>query len=70
MAESASIKLNTDTWLQQLNAADADRRLAALTELRNLQQKGQLEQPRRGQDVNNHIHTFYSFSPYSPSSSA
>jgi hypothetical protein len=29
--------------------------------------KGEIERPEKGNDVNNHIHTSYSFSPYSPS---
>jgi len=32
----------------------------------NMYRHGQLEFPARGENVNNHIHTTYSFSPYSP----
>ena len=52
--------------IEQLNAATKAERLAALTAIRKLVDSGDIPQPARGKDVNNHIHTFYSFSPYSP----
>ena len=52
--------------IEQLNAATKAERLAALTAIRKLVDSGDIPQPVRGKDVNNHIHTFYSFSPYSP----
>jgi hypothetical protein len=50
----------------QLNAPLPHDRLQALRELKTLRDGGQLTVPARGRDVNNHIHTCYSFSPYSP----
>lgn len=52
--------------VEQLNAATKQERLAALAAIRKLVDSGDIPQPARGKDVNNHIHTFYSFSPYSP----
>ena len=52
--------------IEQLNAVTKAERLAALTAIRKLVDSGDIPQPARGKDVNNHIHTFYSFSPYSP----
>ena len=50
--------LNRDQILELLNAPER---------LENLKRLIQTEpEPVRGQDVNNHIHTTYSFSPYSP----
>lgn len=46
----------------------ADERLAALAELRKKIDAGEIETPERGIFVNNHIHTCYSFSPYTPTS--
>lgn len=54
-----------DNILKQLNAPDANERLENLQRLlpeRTL--------PPIGGDVNNHIHTTYSFSPYSPAAAA
>lgn len=51
---------------EQLNAPKMPDRLAALSELRQLVDAGQIRRPPDGRDVNNHIHTHYSFSPYSP----
>ncbi len=47
--------------LQKLNHPDVNERLSALAEL------CKAEGYTPSEDVNNHIHTFYSFSPYSPS---
>ncbi len=57
---------------QKLNRPDAtpDERLAALRELMALYRDGTLEPPTATNDVNNHIHTIYSFSPYSPTGAA
>lgn len=52
--------------IEQLNAPTKVQRLAALAGIRKLIDSGEIAQPARGKDVNNHIHTFYSFSPYSP----
>ena len=52
--------------IDQLNASGAEQRLAALRRLKSLRDAGDLPVSVRGRDVNNHIHTTYSFSPYSP----
>ncbi len=50
----------------QLNDQDVNKRLDALRQLKAMIDKGEIEKPVVGNDVNNHIHTTYSFSPYSP----
>lgn len=63
--------MNTAKILEaQLNAATKKERLAALEELMALYKEGTLKQPENTNYVNNHIHTTYSFSPYSPTSAA
>jgi len=52
-----------DELLSLLNAPD---RLDNLRALMAAVQKGKILAPTTGEDVNNHIHTTYSFSPYSP----
>ena len=52
----------------QLNAESRSERLAAVTRLKEAARQGQFQLPPRERDINNHIHTCYSFSPYSPSS--
>jgi len=56
-----------DEITRQLNAPLRHDRLAALQQLRGHMQKGALTPPTPARNVNNHIHTTYSFSPYSPS---
>lgn len=53
-----------------LNAETSALRLKALSELTALYKNGLLTPPTAGTDVNNHIHTTYSFSPYSPAEAA
>jgi len=53
--------------IDDLNHADVYVRLNSLRQLIRKVKTGELEKPANGRDVNNHIHTFYSFSPYSPS---
>ena len=55
-----------DEFIVQLNDADKQVRLDALRGLMAMIQAGEIEAPAQGNDVNNHIHTTYSFSPYSP----
>lgn len=57
----------TDILINELNAPRRDARLAALAELAELEKKGAINSPEPAGFVNNHIHTTYSFSPYSPS---
>ena len=53
--------------IKKLNGGPAETRLSALAEL----VKVQTEKPTpRDNDANNHIHTIYSFSPYSPTKAA
>ena len=59
-------KAHLDSLIEQLNAPEKTQRLNALRGIKELIDQGIVPQPVRGVDVNNHIHTFYSFSPYSP----
>ncbi len=52
--------------MEGLNDTDRGIRLDSLRSLMQEIKKGNLEKPPAGSDVNNHIHTIYSFSPYSP----
>jgi len=54
-------------FFDQLNAYDKKMRLAALRELKLLCDSRAMDVPVTGVNVNNHIHTTFSFSPYSPS---
>jgi hypothetical protein len=53
-------------YIKYLNHGDVNTRLDNLRKLKEAINRGKLKQPERGNDVNNHIHTIYSFSPYSP----
>lgn len=55
-----------DELILKLNDADKQVRLDALRGLMAMIKAGEIEAPVQGNDVNNHIHTTYSFSPYSP----
>jgi len=59
-----------DTLIQNLNAADKEQRLPALSKLMALYDSGELGKPVPTDNVNNHIHTTFSFSPYSPAKAA
>jgi len=52
--------------IYDLNDQERNNRLAALRELMRLHADGVIAPPGSGDNVNNHIHTIYSFSPYSP----
>ena len=52
--------------IADLNNDDCRTRLQSLEQLQALIKQGKLKQPEPGGFVNNHIHTTYSFSPYSP----
>ena len=56
-----------DQMFDQLNDESPPSRLDALRSLMRMHERGELASPATGNNVNNHIHTFYSFSPYSPS---
>ena len=51
---------------ENLNASNKKDRVEALKELKLLCDARAMERPITGVNVNNHIHTTYSFSPYSP----
>ena len=55
-----------EEFISKLNAQTKDERLTALSELYHMHKSGELEMPKTGNNVNNHIHTTFSFSPYSP----
>ena len=55
-----------DYLADRLNNKDVLVRLGSLRELKAMIDRNELEAPVSGDDVNNHIHTTYSFSPYSP----
>jgi len=55
--------------IDKLNAADKNERLDALREIARMYKAGEIEAPAFDGNVNNHIHTTYSFSPYSPAKS-
>ena len=57
-----------DDIVSKLDSADAAERLGAAAELAQLVRGGKLDVPHTSGDVNNHVHTIYSFSPYTPSS--
>jgi len=57
-----------EKYIEQLNHPQKSKRIEALKELHQLYLKGEIQkQPIDFEYVNNHIHTTYSFSPYSPS---
>jgi len=53
-------------YFEALNTVNKNDRLEALRKLKLLYDSGALEAPITGENVNNHIHTTFSFSPYSP----
>lgn len=53
-------------YIDGLNAPSKKERLENLNKLKALVDCGEIKKPKAGRDVNNHIHTTYSFSPYSP----
>lgn len=54
------------TEIKNLNGGSVETRLAALKSLMEKINSGEIKKPETGNDVNNHIHSIYSFSPYSP----
>ncbi len=58
--------MDTSALVARLNGAESRVRLDALTELAGLIASGEIPRPATGEDINNHIHTSFSFSPYSP----
>lgn len=62
--------MKSDILMEKLNAPTAKERLEALREIKGMYDAGELEMPVSCGNVNNHIHTTYSFSPYSPTKAA
>ncbi len=60
------MKIEITKLIETLNHHDLQVRLDSLQQLILKIETGEIEKPPRGRDVNNHIHTTYSFSPYSP----
>lgn len=58
--------MNKEELILKLNDADVNVRLDSLRQLMAMIKAGEIEAPVQGNDVNNHIHTTFSFSPYSP----
>jgi hypothetical protein len=58
--------MTVDGLTEQLRSTRARKRLEAISGLRNALDAGTIPRADVGEDVNNHIHTIYSFSPYSP----
>lgn len=58
-----------DNLTEKLNSPDKLNRLKAVEEIARLIKKGEITR-QESEEVNNHVHTIYSFSPYSPSSAA
>ncbi len=56
----------TGQLIEKLNHGDKTVRLDSLRLLAEKIKTGEIPKPKTGSDVNNHIHTTYSFSPYSP----
>jgi len=57
---------STQILINNLNAPTAENRLEALSEIKKLIDQGEIVPDKAKGYVNNHIHTTYSFSPYSP----
>lgn len=55
-----------ENYIELLNAPKKEDRLAALEKIAEMFKSGEILMPQRNEDTNNHVHTTYSFSPYSP----
>ncbi|MDD2533272.1 MAG: PHP domain-containing protein [Eubacteriales bacterium] len=55
-----------ENLVEMLNSPLRVDRLDALRQLKAALDRGEIAKPELSRDVNNHIHTHYSFSPYSP----
>jgi len=58
-----------DKIIQEINSSNKKFRLYGLEKIYKLREK-EKEQFKKTEEVNNHVHTIYSFSPYSPSMAA
>lgn len=57
---------NVNCLIENLNHYDVNIRLESLVKLMKMTEKGEISASPKTDIINNHIHTFYSFSPYSP----
>ena len=55
-----------DKIIQELNGSNKKSRIFGLEKIYKLIETGE-EQFEKTEEVNNHVHTIYSFSPYAPS---
>jgi hypothetical protein len=60
---------NSDYLIEKLNSRDKSIRLEAISAIAKKIRSGEVTR-RETEEVNNHVHTIYSFSPYSPSGAA
>ncbi len=62
--------MTDEKLIAELSRTDisSDRRLSALKDVKKKIDSGEIKRDREGNFVNNHIHTCYSFSPYTPTS--
>ena len=58
--------MDTQNLTNLLNDKKKETRLAALSDIKKKLDSGEIPTPKAADNVNNHIHTTYSFSPYSP----
>lgn len=59
--------MKIDSFIQELNCDSKEKRLSALKKIKALIDEGKVKRKICPGYANNHIHTTYSFSPYSPS---
>ncbi len=59
--------MNTEETIRALNGGTAQTRSGALAQLKQKLDGGEIAKPVSEGITNNHVHTIYSFSPYSPS---
>jgi len=58
--------MDTKKLMARLNDETKENRLNALSDIKKKIDAGEIPRPQITDNVNNHIHTTYSFSPYSP----
>jgi len=58
--------MNAAELITRLNDENSDNRLNALSDIKKKLNSGEMTKPEQTNNVNNHIHTTFSFSPYSP----
>ena len=66
LTDCKGVAMQIEDLIDGLNAKTRDERLSSLKKIKALCDAGGMQEPVRGGSVNNHIHTTYSFSPYSP----